>query len=120
MPNYQFCFSTSEGAVEGLTNSSGEFQIETINNDDFVTIFANKKGYFVGQRTYVRDSKNEVEINANQSKNKSKEDEPKKITVVLIRESLILEEKSIIMLTYSNLPRDNFSPIILKAESSKV
>jgi len=101
--------------VEGLTDKNGEFHIETINNDDFVTILANKNGYLAGQRTYVRE--NEM---GDSSKGSIKENRVKIITIVLIRESLIYIEKSIIMLTYSNLLGDNFSSIVLSSENSKI
>ncbi len=112
----QFCFSTNEDAIEGLTNSSGEYSIETLSNDDFVTILANKRGFLAGQRTYVKENKREAEEGNQDPNNLDKE---KRICIVLVREALISEEKSILIFTYSNLMGDNFSPAILNSENSK-
>lgn len=94
-------------------------------NCDFITIFANKKGYLVGQRTFVKDSKDELKESSKsktskKSSNTSQEDGKNRITIVLIKEALIVEEKSVIMFTYSNLPGDNFSAIVLNDDKSKI
>lgn len=64
-------------------------------------------GFFSSQRTNVKN----VEL--------ENEEGVTKIEIVLVRESLIHNEKSILFITYCNLYRDNFDAIILKSDHCK-
>lgn len=104
------------------------FVFETSKKDEYLTIVANKQGFFVGQRIYVKDlsiSKNSTQISekvdqtgsgdkANSIENNG--DIQKDIVIVLVRENLVMIEKSILFITYSNCFADNFEPLFLYSD----
>jgi len=87
--------SNSDIITEGLTDSNGVFLFETSKKDEYLTIVANKQGFFIG-------------------------DVQKDIVVILVRENLVMMEKSILFITYSNSFADNFEPLFLYSDKCKI
>ncbi len=119
--------SNSDIITEGLTDSSGVFLFETSKKDEYLTIVANKQGFFIGQRTFVKDQsiknntqiseKNEQTVSAEKASSlDSQSDVQKDIVIVLVRENLVMMEKSILFITYSNSFADNFEPLFLYSD----
>ena len=86
--------------------------------DECLTLVATKQSYFIGQRTFVKDltvnkssTQSEKEPNSTSDENIIKE-----LTVVLVKEALVYQEKSIIFISYSSLISDNFDPIFLYSD----
>lgn len=111
---------------EGLTDNTGIFVFETSKKDEFLTVVASKQGFFVGQRTFVKDLSNHKSSPQNTDKNdpnsiekisnENPADVQKDLIIVLVRESLIADDKSILFITYSNSFTDNFEPLFLYSD----
>ena len=111
-----------------MTDSNGVFVFETLKKDEYITVVANKQAFFVGQRTLVKDisnSKSSLQLtdkteqspsvdkaNINDNQNEIQKD----LVIVLVRESLVMMEKSILFITYSNSYADNFEPLFLYSD----
>ena len=118
----------SDNVSEGLTDNTGVFVFETSKKDDYLTIVAVKHGFFVGQRNFVKDNSNVKGNTQLTDKNEqtgsgekpSNADNPsemqKDIVIVLVRETLVTVEKSILFITYSNCFNDNFEPLFLYSD----
>jgi hypothetical protein len=84
-----------------------------LNCDDFITILANKGGFLTSQRTFVRDKNNSCE-------NMLHNNGVKMVCFVLVRDSFIIDDKSILLVTYSNLPGENLEQMVLKTDKSNI
>ena len=114
-----------------MTDSNGVFVFDTLKKDDYLTVVANKQGFFVGQRTLVKDishskstlqltDKNEQTASVDKVNNNENQIEIQKdLVIVLVRESLVMVEKSILFITYSNSFADNFEPLFLYSDKCK-
>jgi hypothetical protein len=92
---------------EGISNKDGIYYHESSINDDYITIFACKPGYFPVQRTYIRErDEDNTEIS-------------KEIVVVMIKESFVAENNCIIMINYCNLLNENLEQCYQFSEKSK-
>jgi hypothetical protein len=123
----------NDNISEGLTDINGVFVFETSKNDEYLTVVAQKQGFFIGQRTFIKDnssnnSKNSVQVtdkneqspnSEKASSNESQGDVQKDLVIVLVRETLITMEKSILFITYSNCFNDNFEPLFLYSDKCK-
>jgi len=108
----------SDNISEGLTDSNGVYVFETSKKDEFLTVVANKQGFFVGQRTFVKDlstNKNTLPHNNNTSEQQEPEVQ-KDLIIVLVRETLVTVERSLILITYSNAFADNFDPLFMYSD----
>jgi len=54
--------------------------------------------------------------NNNQAENTNVENIEKSIMIVLVREELIIQEKMMLFITYSNIISDNFEPVFLYSD----
>jgi hypothetical protein len=105
-----------------LTNNTGAFIFETIKNEEFITILANKEGYLLAQRTFVKDlitHVKETEGNQNTIEKtwKVEADEiEKEVYIYLVKECVVKD--NILIFTYSNLFSSNFEPKVLHSDKS--
>ena len=117
--------------MEGLTDGNGIFVFETSKKDEFLTVVANKQGFFVGQRTFVKDLANSkvstIPTDKNEQTGAEKNlivneisDVQKDLIIVLVRQSLIMDDKSILFITYSNSFSDNFEPLFLYSDKGRI
>ena len=92
--------NSTEIIEECITNKKGECNYIVDKGQDFLTIVIEKMDYFPTQRVFIR--KSDAKIN-----NKGEYEE--KMTFLLIKNDFILNNKIMLIMTYSNLYRDNFS-----------
>jgi hypothetical protein len=119
-------YSKNDVVEEGLTSSNGCFIFETIKNDEFITILANKEGYSLAQRTFVKDIityiKDADKSNKKDTIEKKWTTEPdeieKELYIYLVKDNL-LSKNNLLMITYSNLLWANFEPTILHSDRRK-
>lgn len=121
--NLKFSHSKSDVSGEGLTDSSGNYLLNTVNDDDFITVFAVKDGYIPVQRTFIKDQlPSKVSIGSKQnSENKNNlnsDDIQKDIHIFLVKEEFIIENKLFLIILYSNCVEDNFEPHFLMSDST--
>jgi hypothetical protein len=106
-------YGTNDYITEGITSKEGVFEYESLVRENFITIYANKPGYFPAQRTFV-----------SLSEHKAKEDDAEgeegthEITIIMIKESTILNNDCIIMVNYCNIPTENFEQNFLFSDKS--
>lgn len=105
-------YANEEDCYEGISNPTGFFSFNTPMKEDFVTIFVDKPGFLPAQRTYIRDV-------AGSGNEQESEVMTREIVVLLVKETLVTKENSIIMITYSNLNEENFEPVYLYSSNSK-
>lgn len=87
-------YLSSEEGYEGVTDSQGKFVFKNLKNDHGVSIKADKKGFFPIVRTFLWDLESNVEN--------------KEIIFILVNKDYIVQNNSIVMVVYSNLPGENF------------
>ena len=85
---------------QGITNNKGELEYIVDKEEDFLTIVINKKGYFPIQRTFIRD-KNMIVNECDQYY--------EEMSFFLVRQKFIYDYKSILVTTYSNIRKNNFT-----------
>jgi hypothetical protein len=100
------CLGNSDVILDGISNSEGICDFDSNIKDQFLTILVDKQGFFNSQRTFIRDF--------NESEKK-----PREVNVILVRESFILKENCIMIITYSNLIEENFEPQFQYSDASK-
>jgi hypothetical protein len=86
---------------QGITNNKGEFEYIVDKEEDFLTIVINKKGYFPIQRTFIRD-KNMIINECDQY--------CEEMSFFLVKQRFIYDSKHILITTYSNIKKNNFTP----------
>jgi hypothetical protein len=89
-----------------MTNKDGIYYHETIIKEDFITIYACKGGYYPVQRTYIREREEKIE------------ELTKEIIIIMVKESLVIENECIIMVNYSNLLVENLEQCFQFSEKS--
>jgi predicted RNA binding protein with dsRBD fold (UPF0201 family) len=106
-------YANEEDCYEGISNQTGFFNFNTPMKEDYVTVFVDKPGFLPAQRTYIRD------IAGSGGTDQENEVMTREIVVLLVKETLVTKENSIIMITYSNLNEENFEPVYLYSPNSK-
>ncbi len=101
----KICIANSENAMNSISNSKGWCLFEGGIKEEYITIYVEKAGYFPAQRTCVANGTN---------------GEPKEVVVLLVKENYVQKENCIMMITYSNLLDDNFEPVYLFSDASKL
>lgn len=86
-------YSSSQEALEGISNKDGVFFFSNIKSDDFYTVTATCPGFFDNQRTYVR--RNEVNTGLLE------------VTILMVRQEFIIYNNSTVLITYCNIPGEN-------------
>ena len=89
-----------------MTNNEGIYYHESVIKEDFITLYACKGGYFPVQRTYIREREEKIE------------DLTKEIIIIMVKESLVMENDCIIMINYSNLFLENLEQCFQFSEKS--
>lgn len=130
--NLQISYSKSDCPELGLTDSSGQFILETVKNDDYVTVFAIKDGFYCCQRSFVKDypkSKvnnmrtkegvTEREMIEKTWKISEKEDVEKDIYIYLVQERFVTQNENFLMILYSNIFDENFEHKFIIADEMK-
>ena len=88
---------------QGITDNKGELEYIVDKEEDFLTIVINKKGYFPIQRTFIRD-KNMIINECDQYY--------EEMSFFLVKKKFIYETKCILITTYCNIKKNNFSEAI--------
>ena len=84
---------------QGITDNNGELEYIVNKEEDFLTIVINKMGYFPIQRTFIRD-KNMIINECDQYY--------EEMSFLLVKKSFVNNNKCILILTYSNIKKNNF------------
>jgi hypothetical protein len=130
--NLQISYSKSDTPELGLTDSSGQFIFETIKNDDYVTVFAIKDGFYCCQRSFVKDYP-KSKVNNMRTKEgvteremiektwriSEREDIEKDIYIYLVQEKFVTQGENFLMILYSNIFDENFEHKFMIANEMK-
>jgi hypothetical protein len=127
--NLKISYSKNDIVEEGLTDATGNFVLETVKNDDFITVFALKDGFFPCQRTFIKDLP-ESKVSLNKPLEEKEKDTivekvwkiggseniERDIYIFLVKESFIIEQKAFLLIMYSNYFEENFETCFLMTE----
>lgn len=86
----------STHTLEGVTDKLGKFIFSKIKIEEGISIIAEKDGFFSTVRIVMGDLNNKDQIS-------------KDIIFILVSKNYVLQNNNIVMVTYSNLPGDNFT-----------
>ena len=102
--------------LEGLSDQNGSYIFETSRNHDYLTITAVKGGYLLGQRTFVKDLSGLVQNTDIGNTSKDVNEVQTEMVIIMVKESLILQEKAIVFISYSSCYGENFEPLFLYSD----
>lgn len=103
--------SSSENTIDGVTNDKGEMILHNILADEFLTIYAEKPGFYNAQRTYINDNNQYIRLEE-QGLIVKQESETRLIYIILVREQVVKNEGLITIISYCNLFGKNFQPVM--------
>jgi hypothetical protein len=86
----------STHCLEGVTDKIGKFVFSKVKVEEGISILAEKDGFFSTVRIVMGDLNNKDHIS-------------KEIIFILVSKNYVLQNNNIVMVSYSNLPGDNFT-----------
>ena len=93
--------NSNEILEESITDKKGEVSYIVNKGLDFLTVVVSKLGYYPVQRVYIKNKDAPVNENGEYDEN---------LIFFLVKESFIIENNSILCVTYSSLSEVNFDP----------
>lgn len=101
---------------EGLSDNTGSYIFETSRNHDYLSITATRGGFLIGQRTFVKDLSGLVQSTEQVKSSEQQNEVQTEIVIILVKESIILQDKAIVFISYSSLYGENFEPLFLYSD----